>query len=145
MSLTKTEQKNYNQGCGVLSSTTTSYGAGFNQAGDGVYATEWTASYIRIWLFQGNIPADITRGHPDPSLWGSPQANFQGSCDIDSHFKSHRIIFDTTFCGDFAGTVFPTDPTCGQLAGGNCAVYVANNPTEFTNAYVSILSLKCLN
>lgn len=31
--------------------------------------------------------------------WGTPQARFvTDSCDMRSHFDSHVMIFDTTFC-----------------------------------------------
>jgi hypothetical protein len=68
---------------------------------------EWTASAIKIWLFShANVPADIAGNNPNPANWGLPQANFAGSCDINSHFKNHRLVIDTTFCGDWAGAVW---------------------------------------
>jgi hypothetical protein len=92
---------NNNAGCGSTAAAPNSYGKGFNSIFGGVYATEWTSSYIRIWFFpRSAIPADIQVGTPDPSTWGVPQANFQGNCDIDQHFAKHNIVFDTTFCGD---------------------------------------------
>ncbi|KAL2122692.1 hypothetical protein VTJ04DRAFT_3147 [Mycothermus thermophilus] len=41
----------------------------------------------------------------NPSLWGQPLASFLASdtCDFDQHFRQHNLIFDTTFCGDWAG------------------------------------------
>lgn len=60
-----------------------------------------------MWFFPRNaIPADALSGNPEPLKWGTPVANFQGGCDIDSHFKNHKIIFDVTFCGDWAGNVW---------------------------------------
>ncbi|PBP27112.1 leucine carboxyl methyltransferase [Diplocarpon rosae] len=103
----------HGSGCSVSSGSSLSYGDQFNTAGGGVYATQWTSDYIRIWFFsRAVIPADIISGDPDPSLWGLPDANFQGSCDIDANFKNHQIVFDTTFCGDWAGTVWSADDQC---------------------------------
>ncbi|KAA6410314.1 MAG: putative endo-1,3(4)-beta-glucanase [Lasallia pustulata] len=133
---------NLNAGCGVLANTTASYGTGFNRGNGGIYATQWTSDFIRIWFFAaGSVPSDITAGTPDPSLWGRPQANLQGSCNIDTHFANHSIIFDTTFCGDYAGKVWSSDPTCKALA-PTCHDYVASNPAAFQDAYWSINSVK---
>jgi hypothetical protein len=71
---------------------------------------------------------------PDPSTWGLPQANFQGSCNIDSFFSEHQIVFDNTFCGNWAGNVWTTDPVCGELQTSTCEYYVAENPGAFQNA-----------
>lgn len=133
-----------NAGCGIESTDTRSYGAGFNQASGGVYAAEWTSDGISVWFFSrsSNIPADITSGNPDPTSWGTPAAHFadSASCDIDSHFSDMQIIFDTTFCGDWAGSVWDSS-SCSSL-GGSCVDYVANNPTAFSEAYWDINSLR---
>lgn len=72
------------QGCGVLDSRTSSYGTGFNAIGGGVYAMQWTSDYIRVWFFpRQQIPTDILNLTPNPSNWGPPAANLQGSCNID--------------------------------------------------------------
>lgn len=82
-----------NAGCGIDSTNTGSYGTGFNNEGGGVYAMEWTDSYIQVfWFPSSGIPSDITNGSPDPSGWGTPQAFFQGDCDIDSHFSANQIV-----------------------------------------------------
>lgn len=82
-----------NAGCQIQSSTSESFGTGFNNIGGGVFATEWTSSAISIWFFpRGSIPSDITSGSPTPSGWGTPSAYFAGSCDIDSHFNSLQIV-----------------------------------------------------
>ncbi|KAJ7893487.1 hypothetical protein B0H13DRAFT_1886368 [Mycena leptocephala] len=67
-----------NQGCGVLDKDPTSYGEGFNNVGDGVYAHIWTKEGIKIWHFsRANVPADIIRGTPDPTTWGTPRAHLR--------------------------------------------------------------------
>ena len=98
------EGANENSGCAVSSIDVDSYGSTFNNEGGGVYAMEWTSQYIRTWFFKrASVPASIINGRPDPSTFGTPDANFEGGCDIDSHFGNHQIVFDITFCGDYAG------------------------------------------
>lgn len=154
-----------NAGCGIQSTSSQSYGDGFNSIQGGVYATEWTSEAISIWFFpRGSIPGDISSGNPNPAGWGTPAAKFQGNCDIDSHFGPQQIvrlsllsfpfllppiqetnhvkiqIFDTTFCGDWAGNVWSSS-NCRGLA-GDCKTYVANNPSAFREAYWAVNSLK---
>jgi hypothetical protein len=79
---------------------------------------------------------------PDPSGWGPPVASFSSaSCDIDSHFQNNQIVFDTTFCGDWAGNVWSSDPVCSTKA-NTCNDFVANNPSAFTDAYWTVNSLR---
>ena len=130
-----------NQGCSIATSNTQTYGAGFNAANGGVYATEWTSDFISIWFFPRNaIPSDITAGTPNPDNWGLALAQFSG-CDLDRYFVNQQIIFDTTFCGDWASAVWSTDPVCSQKA-STCIDYVQNNPGDFTDAYWGINGLK---
>ena len=130
-----------NSGCGVTADTTESYGTGFNNVDGGIYAMQWTSDYIRIWFFaSGSVPSDITDGSPDPSGWGEPAANMEGSCDIDTHFADHQIIFDTTFCGDYGNAVWSSDTACSALA-STCDAYVAANHSAFTDAFWSVNSV----
>lgn len=127
---------NNNTGCQIASPDGTTYGNGFNGVGGGVYATEWTSSHIKVWFFpRSSIPSDITAGIPDPTQWKTPQAFFNGGsgCNIDTHFAKHKIVFDTTFCGDWAGSVWGSDQSCSAL-GSSCANFVAGNPGAFKEA-----------
>ncbi|KKY19351.1 putative endo-beta [Diplodia seriata] len=111
-------------GCGSANTRTDGYGNGFNKADGGVYAMEWTSQWIRIWFFpRSGVPGSIGKGSPDISEFGTPTANFQGGCDIDQHFKDHTIIFDITFCGDWAGPTF-------------------DSPESFKDAYWDINSMR---
>jgi len=133
-----------NVGCGISASGGNTYGDPFNSAGGGVYATEWTSSAISIYFFsRSSIPSDITAGAPNPANWGLPMAQFAGSCDIASSFKNHSIVFDTTFCGDWAGQsgVWAADPVCSKKA-STCNDYVSNNPADFAGAYWEVNSVK---
>ncbi|TKA73540.1 hypothetical protein B0A49_07712 [Cryomyces minteri] len=131
-----------NAGCSIHTTNTQTYGAGFDAINGGVYATEWTSDAISIWFFPRNvIPRDIRNGHPNPQSWGEPISQFQGACDLDSHIKDQQIVFDNTFCGDWAGNVWTSDATCGPKA-ATCNDFVANNPDAFTDAYWTINSLR---
>jgi len=128
-------------GCQIKIDSPQTYGSGFNDIGGGVYATEWTSDFISIWFFpRSNIPSDITNGNPDPTSWTLPVAKFSG-CDIDTHFINHNIIFDITFCGDWAGNVWQYDAVCIDKA-STCEDYVQNNPDVFKDVYWLINSLK---
>ncbi|KAI4112052.1 MAG: hypothetical protein LQ339_000059 [Xanthoria mediterranea] len=126
------------------------YGTGLNNAGGGVYAMEWTSAAINIWFFPRNgIPGDISSAanpnpNPNPAAWGPATASFLGgdNCNIDRHFQRHNIVFDTSFCGDWAGGVWAQDATCAAQAGGTCQEYVRLHPEAFVDAYWTINSLK---
>lgn len=131
-----------NAGCSIdASSGSNTYGSGLNSIGGGVYATEWTSNHISVYFFpRSSIPSDITSGNPSPSGWGKPLAQFQGGCNIDSTFKNQQIVFDTTFCGDWAGNAWWSSSCSARSS--SCTDFVANNPSAFANAYWSINSLK---
>jgi hypothetical protein len=131
-----------NEGCGILGAGSTNpqpkVGAAFNALGKGgVYALEWLEdNYIRAFYFErDDIPSDI-KGRssitPDTSTWGLPYARFELGADCPSdHFQKHNIIFDNTFCGDWAGNTFSqscsTDVSCND--------YVKFNPSYFQESY----------
>ncbi|MCJ1454169.1 hypothetical protein MMC28_004520 [Mycoblastus sanguinarius] len=130
-----------NAGCAIMDSDTTAFGKGFNDNGGGVYAMEWTDQAIAIWFFpRTKIPADIAAGGPNPSGWGQPVAQYQGGCQIDSHFQNMNIIFDTTFCGQWAGDVW-AQSSCASKA-STCNAYVQSNPGDFQEAYWLVNSVR---
>ncbi|KAF2679809.1 glycoside hydrolase family 16 protein [Lentithecium fluviatile CBS 122367] len=121
-------------GCDVNTNGIPAFGTSFNTNGGG------------MWFFpRGSIPASITADKPDVKDFGTPTANFQGACDMDTRFKNHRFIFDTTFCGDWAGNVY-SQSACPQYSGldsmSSCKKFVAENPSAFKNAYWLIKSFK---
>ena len=131
-----------NVGCSINNTISTSYGTGFNANGGGIYAMEWTSAYIAIWSFpHAFAPADIASATPNPSNWPSPAALFQGPCNIDSSFRNHNIIFDTTFCGSWAGGTSWTTSGCAAAHGASCSTYVQNSPTDFAETYWMVNSL----
>ena len=141
---------NDNSGCGSMANDTATpnnYGQGLSDNGGGVYITEWTSAYVRVWFFaRDSIPASVSEGTPDVSQFGLPMANFQGSCDIDTHFANHSIIINTDFCGAWAGFAYSNFPECPITPGMNgydsCVDFVGNNPQNFTQAYWEVNSIK---
>jgi hypothetical protein len=124
-----------NEGCGIVGDWQP-VGAGFNSLdGGGVYVMEWVQDkYIRAFFFKRDaIPADLAaRTAPNPDAWGLPYSRFElGSNCPSSHFSDHSIIFDTTFCGDWAGNTFGS--MCSYEV--SCTDYVKYNPDAFKEAY----------
>lgn len=152
-----------NEGCTQATSASNNYGAGFNAAGGGVYAVEWTDSAIQVWFFPrgsalaSQLASDGSSSRsrstnqstassataPNPSTFGTPLAAFVGgpNCSIGQHFANHNIVFDTTFCGDWAGRVWANDQTCSALA-SRCEDYVGQNPAAFSQAYWLVNGLR---
>ena len=129
-------------GCGVQTNNGQTYGDGFNNIGGGVYAMQWESSGIYIWFFPRNaIPADITARRPVTGNWGTPLVAFNGGsgCNIDNHFRNQNLVFDTTFCGDWAGSVWGQSGCASQAS--TCEAYVAGNPWAYKNSYWSINSI----
>lgn len=135
-----------NAGCQIADQPTTpSFGVPFNQMDGGVFAVEWTAQSIQIWFFpRSNVPPDVllsTSPGPTTTGWGEPNALFAGNFSLDAHFQQMQIIFDTTFCGDWAGQTWSSTPECAALA-PTCEEYVAAHPEAFQDAYWAIRSLR---
>jgi hypothetical protein len=132
-----------NAGCSIHDASDLSFGTGFNTAGGGVFATEWTSSFIKIWFFpRGSIPADVASSNPQPNAnWGTPRSVFQGDFNLDDNFKNLQLVFDTTFCGQWAGQTWHTTGSCKSLA-PTCEEYVTNNPKAFAEAFWAINTLQ---
>jgi hypothetical protein len=150
------------QGCSANNNIANTYGDAFNSNKGGVYVMEWTKGssqsgngVISIYSFpRGSIPADITSGKPDTSLWASqgilPVFTTAGGCNTDKYFSNQKIIFDTTFCGAWAGQQqFWEQTSCykqskpdGSSKWPTCIDYVAANPTAYKDAYWMVNSLK---
>ncbi|KAH6879775.1 concanavalin A-like lectin/glucanase domain-containing protein [Thelonectria olida] len=141
-------ESNCHVGCSQSTGSASNYGTNFNRNGGGTYAVEWTSSHISVWFFpRSAIPSDIVSQKPNPSSWGQPIACFNGDtgCDIGKHFQNNRLVFDTTFCGSWAGveSVWENDVTCSaKTQGKTCMEFVAANPSEFAEAHWLIRSIK---
>jgi len=127
-----------NAGCGVTEWSRASYGPYFDSQGGGVFAMKWDANGIAVWSFyRAAIPQDIIQGLPNPSNWGEPVAELApSSCNITEYFVDHSIVFDITFCGDWAGNSYATSGCPGTCAD------ILMDPSNFVNASWIINSLK---
>ncbi|KAF7347811.1 Glycoside hydrolase family 16 protein [Mycena venus] len=127
-----------NPGCGIIEWSKASYGPFFDAQGGGVFAMKWDETGIAVYSFyRSAIPKDITSGSPDPANWGVPVASLApDACDPLTFFVNHSIIFDITFCGDWAGNSYATSG-----CPGSCTTRLMD-PSNFVNASWSINSLK---
>ncbi len=132
------------EGCSISTTSSQAYGPGFNANGGGVYAMELTSSAISVWFFPRGSSLATALGNsgatPETNSFGTPMARFTG-CDISTHFAAQQLIFDTTFCGDWAGEVWGSDATCAPKA-STCEAYVSANPGAFVDAYWLINSVR---
>ncbi|KAI0257529.1 glycoside hydrolase family 16 protein [Lactifluus subvellereus] len=125
-------------GCGVIEWSQASYGPTFDAQGGGVFAMKWDQDGISVWNFyRVAIPDDILSGTPNPANWPKPTATLEpAGCDPLKYFRNHSIIFDITFCGDWAGNSYATSG-----CPGTCADRILN-PSNFANASWNINWLK---
>ncbi|KAG9314549.1 concanavalin A-like lectin/glucanase domain-containing protein [Chiua virens] len=132
-------------GCGMRSPSNTSFGSGFNSVNGGVYAMYWVNSVgIKVWYFQrGSIPNDITAGAPQPQNWPTPMGFWPNStdCNIGNMFKAHSAIFDTTLCGDWAGSAWGGTGVPGQSVScqaqtgfATCTEFIQQSGASFNDA-----------
>lgn len=129
---------NGNSGCGVVEWSRASYGPTFDAQGGGVFAMKWDEGGIAVWSFyRAAVPQDIIEGQPNPNDWGTPVAMLlPGGCDPIANFVNHSIVFDITFCGDWAGNSYATSG-----CPGTCPEQL-QNPANFVNASWAINTLK---
>lgn len=122
---------NSNSGCAVIEWSRASYGEYFESQGGGVFATKWDENEIATWSFyRAAIPQDILAGTPNPSGWGTPAAKLvPNNCNpFSNFFLNMSIVFDMTFCGDWAGNSYATSGcpgTCDERL---------TDPSNFVNA-----------
>ncbi|KAH8724595.1 concanavalin A-like lectin/glucanase domain-containing protein, partial [Phaeosphaeriaceae sp. PMI808] len=131
-----------------------SYGTLFNQGGGGVYAMEWTSTFISVWFvprdsdlyatyFSANGTWSSSSSSPDPALWGTPIARFSGNgCDFAQRFSHLRVIFNTGFCGEWAGREWEKGGCRAKTGVETCEEYVRENPEVFEEAYWEIGGLR---
>lgn len=130
-----------NNGCGFLSNTPASFSQA-NSDGGGVWAMEWTSNGISVWFNPSGNPFD---NNPDPSTFGQPQMNVPngGNCNVDQHFASHNIIFDWTFCGDWAGQdSIWQNSGCSSSQYPTCQSFVQGNPGAYSGVGWDVRYLK---
>ncbi|KAK8150724.1 hypothetical protein G3M48_009614 [Beauveria asiatica] len=122
----------FNLGCNVMDTR----GPWGSSAG-GVYAMEWTDSYIRIFTWSpADAPSNIDSAHPDTAAWGKPVMELRdGPCNLKRQFAPQKLILNIDFCGSAAG-----QPSlwkeCKELTGETeCYQYVRKNPEAYKDVY----------
>lgn len=129
-------------GCGTELPSGT-FGKALNERDGGIYAMEWTESQIALWFWpRGAAPADAQAGgEPRPETWGKPSAYFAlgGDCPA-SHFTQHKLVLNTTLCGDWAGNTYNGADGAKGLAA--CEAFVTQNPRALANAYWDVSSIR---
>ncbi|THU79503.1 hypothetical protein K435DRAFT_810669 [Dendrothele bispora CBS 962.96] len=55
----------------------------------------FTSLFTSSRSFRAAVPAEIVRGTPNPSQWGSLVALEPGDCDPMKNFGNHSIVFGT--------------------------------------------------
>lgn len=133
-------------GCVVKGENGTS-GTPFNEKGGGVYAMERTPHFMKIWYFPRDaVPESIKHGKPDVHTFGTPMANLQGSCDFKERFTAQKFVFNTDFCGDWAGGIYGEEGSCPMSDPNDsfksCHTFVAQNPEKFKEAYWELNSVQ---
>jgi hypothetical protein len=130
----------------MLQTDTTSYGPGYNEIGGGAYVMAWDQSGIRVWWHPRNkIPDDIVADKPNPDNWGKPMAFYPASdCDPWKYFYEHISIWDTTLCGDWAGSdgLWQGSGCAASTGQATCADHVRNNGDAFKEAYWKVSYVK---
>jgi hypothetical protein len=123
-----------------------SYGTNFNKAGGGIYAMERTSKSISVWFIpRSSVIFDTQFSNttdPNPAQWGKPIVHFAGSgCDFDQRFRDLMVIFDITFCGEWAGKIW--GDSCAAKTGiATCEAYVRDSPDIFKEAYWEVAGLR---
>lgn len=130
---------NFNAGCGVTDWSRASYGPYFDAQGGGVFVMKFDENSISVWSFyRAAIPKDLLNGTPNPSSWSTPSATLDsaGCNPISQYFNKQSVVFDITFCGDWAGNSYATSG-----CPGSCEERL-RDPRNFVNATWDINSLK---
>lgn len=148
-------EANNNSGCRIeMNNTdTATWGSKVNNNGGAVVAMQRDFSSdgkgIRMWFWDksDNMPSDISKpgNSVNPDNWGTPAANFgklscSNNADGSSQFDAHKIVFDITLCGDWAGNAYDQVSQCPAKY-QSCANQVGQAGQSFQDAYWSVGNL----
>ncbi|KAK2465861.1 hypothetical protein APHAL10511_001502 [Amanita phalloides] len=136
-------------GCVVGENRPNSYGAGFAQAGGGVWAAQLDVTGVYIWFWsRPDIPDNVKSANAnstlDPSSWGTPSAAYVATtCNYPQFFSPQQLVFTTTLCGVWAGVPNTYRSTCHTPTGScvNDCVIGPGSPT-YDNAYWEVSYVK---
>lgn len=126
-----------------------SYGTPFNAAGGGIYALELTSTSITVWLIPRASPRFTTLfpirasklATLDTAAFGLPIARFTGQCDFDARFRHLKVVFDTTFCGVWAGEEWVRGGCAARTGVRTCEEYVRENAGAYAESYWEVAGL----
>lgn len=140
-----------NPGCRVETNgtSTPTWGRALNRAGGGIIAMErsfgTTGKGVRVWYFPNNkpsaIPSDLSSSSTTLSTdaWPTPNAYLPiSSCYAD--FEPHKIVFDITLCGDWAGNSYNQSGCNAQYP--SCSYQVGYRGESFNRSYWEVESLR---
>ncbi|EST04752.1 Concanavalin A-like lectin/glucanases superfamily [Kalmanozyma brasiliensis GHG001] len=140
-----------NPGCRVEANgtSTPTWGKALNRAGGGIIAMErsfgTTGKGVRVWYFPNSSPSSLPSDLASSSTqvntdnWGTPNA-YLPITDCSSDFGPHKIIFDITLCGDWAGNSYNQSGCNAQYPA--CSYQVGYNGSSFNQSYWEVESLR---
>ncbi|KAG6907307.1 hypothetical protein DXG01_009471 [Tephrocybe rancida] len=134
------------RGCIVAETKPNSFGAGFNNAGGGVFATQIDISGVYIWFWsRPDIPPSIkeatSTSNMDTTTWGMPSASYPATgCNFTAFFGPQQLVLLTTLCGNWAGVPSIYSSTCP----GNCITsnIIGTGSPVYDNAYWDIAYIR---
>ncbi|RDB20074.1 putative glycosidase C21B10.07 [Hypsizygus marmoreus] len=125
------------RGCIVAERKPNSFGAGFAQAGGGVFAVQMDITGVFMWFWpRQEVPDSIKTATSQSSLdiatFGVPSSAYPAlGCNITEFFGPQQLVLLTTLCGVWAGTSRSFGATCS----GRCVDQVIGPGTNFDTAY----------
>jgi len=127
-------------GCIVTNDNPVSFGEAFAKASGGVFVAELAENGVSIWFFERAKVPDVFKTKPDKvdtTALGTPMGNWPSdTCDPTKFFLPQALVFDITFCGDFAGSPQFFPQTCSGMCYND---YVINNGSAgYANAYFDV-------
>ncbi|KNZ72585.1 putative glycosidase C21B10.07 [Termitomyces sp. J132] len=133
------------RGCIVGETKHNSFGAGFNKAGGGVFATQLDVSGVYIWFWgRADIPEQITTATSTSNInvtaFGLPSAAYPVSgCNYTQFFGPQQLVILTTLCGVWAGV----PNTYAQTCPGTCiSNVIGSGSPAYDEAYWDIAYIR---
>ncbi|KAK7415387.1 hypothetical protein QQX98_005926 [Neonectria punicea] len=129
-----------NEGC-----TVDDYDAPYGNSDGGVYALEWTDSFIKIFAWKwDSVPDNLDSDEPSTDSWGTPSMYLKNDqCNIDDHFVDQTLIINIAFCGNPVGNDDIWQQACSaKTSYDTCAEYVSAKPGDFENTYFKIKDIR---
>ncbi|KPM36305.1 hypothetical protein AK830_g10274 [Neonectria ditissima] len=129
-----------NEGC-----TVDDYDAPYGNSEGGVYALEWTDSFIKIFAWKwDSVPDNLDSDEPSTDSWGTPSLYLKNNqCNIDDHFVDQTLIINIAFCGNPVGNDDIWKQACSaKTSYDTCAEYVSAKPGDFENTYFKIKDIR---